>query len=85
MIRHGQQNLRLQGAFAPTVHGDEKVGTHGWALDWAQRVERYWSRRGYTVKTWLEQEKYIDTARKAPWYVRSDMINGYPKDHPINA
>lgn len=49
------------------------------ALKLASRIEVYWRRRGYDVKTELFEHGFNPLMR-AQWYsVRSDMINGLPR------
>jgi len=40
-------------------------------------IDKYWSKTEYGkyLVTWIEQ---LGTAHRAPWIVRSNMINGYP-------
>lgn len=85
MIRHGQQNLDLQGFNDdPEARRDLPSCTRAGAKRIARIIEQYWDRKGYTVTTEIYQSGFSMTARMAPWFIRSDMINGYPKDHPAN-
>jgi hypothetical protein len=51
----------------------------------AAKIRAYWGKLGYGVETRVElvrkragEEFYLPG-------VRSDMLNGYPRDHPVNA
>jgi hypothetical protein len=44
----------------------------------ADKIRRYWSKRGHTVETWLE--KFSDKIAKRPiYFVRSDLVDGLPR------
>lgn len=46
----------------------------------AQRIKAFWKRQGYDVKMTLEDGPYSTSVRRAPVFIRSDMINGLPAD-----
>lgn len=50
----------------------------------AARIAEYWSRRGATVRTWVEKEPWMDASEKASYTVRSDMVNGLPRNCPAS-
>jgi hypothetical protein len=43
----------------------------------ADKIRRYWSKRGHTVDTWLEKS-YDTIAKRTIYFVRSDLVNGMP-------
>jgi hypothetical protein len=44
----------------------------------ADKIRRYWSKRGHTVETWLE--KFSDKiAKRSIYFVRSDLVDGLPR------
>jgi len=49
-----------------------------------QRIEAYWRERGYAVLVEVPQVGFIPAMRRAPYAVRSDMLNGLPR-HPLPA
>lgn len=42
------------------------------------QIENYWNVRGYRVECTLERGKYSDRWRQAPYFVRSNLVNGRP-------
>lgn len=54
----------------------------GFSLSGAQalkaRIENYWNARGYRVECTLERGKYSNSWRQAPYFVRSNLVNGQP-------
>ena len=87
-IRHGRQNMEAAGFIATPIRGYGEA-PECCDKDGAMRIARIivdkWARLGYAVNVKLIQQEYNATARSTRWDIRSDMINGYPKDHPINA
>lgn len=53
--------------------------THSGAMRLVTQIHDYWARRGYYVKTWVEEGTFLGALRGAGYYVRSDMINGLPR------
>lgn len=51
------------------------------AQELALRVEIHWARKGYTVRTKREYEAL--PGRVGVMSVRSDMVGGLPRQHPI--
>jgi hypothetical protein len=44
----------------------------------ADKIRRYWSKRGHTVETWLEKS-YDTIAKRTIYFVRSDLVDGMPR------
>ena len=72
-------NFIYTGPDLCTEHGAKSV---------AARIERYWHDRGiqergepYVVTTRLKQHGFSAKMREAWYSVRTDMVNGYPKDY----
>jgi len=87
-IRHGRQNMEAAGFIEAPMRGSREPA-ECCDKEGAARIARIivdkWARLGYAVNVKLIQQEYIPTVRSTRWDIRSDMINGYPKDHPINA
>ena len=47
----------------------------------AYQIERYWLKRGYEVKTEVVKSDVV-TKDGFHYFVRSDLVNGFPKDMP---
>lgn len=55
----------------------------------AKRIVRYWAMRGrrergkpYAVVATIRQHQFSSKMRRSWYSVETDMINGYPRDHP---
>lgn len=46
----------------------------------AAAIRNYWFARGGVVNTTVKQGAFSMTLRYSPWYVRSDMVDGYPRE-----
>jgi len=48
----------------------------------AQRdaIREYWRHLGYEIECWLVHDKFSTSLRLAPWHVRSNLINGLPRE-----
>jgi hypothetical protein len=55
--------------------------SHEGARELAFRIREHWSKRGYDVRTSIEHE--VALGRLGVYVVRSDMIGGFPREHPI--
>lgn len=47
----------------------------------AHKVREYWRRRGYAVNVWTEPQCFVPRMRAAWYAVRSDLINGLPRNY----
>lgn len=87
-IRRGRQTLIETGLIsrpiAPYEEPRECCNKAG-ADRIARMIIEKWASKGYAVNIKLIQQEYNATARSTRWDIRSDMINGLPKDHPLNA
>jgi len=45
-----------------------------------QRIEAYWREKGCTVRITVGHDAFHKALRMAPATIRSDMVNGYPRD-----
>ena len=50
------------------------------ARDLAMRIREYWAKQGYAVSTFIRSE--LIAGRETIPVVRSDMIGGWPREHP---
>lgn len=44
------------------------------------QIETFWAERGHTVQVWLEQKEFNAVVRAARYDVRSDLVNGMPRE-----
>lgn len=49
-----------------------------------ERLADHWAELGYTVEAEVVQGPFMASLRAARVDVRSDMLNGCPRDHPGN-
>lgn len=88
-IRRGSQNASLQGVAVPKrIYPDENIPEYcdrSGAEALGRKIAAYWGKRGYTVNWKAVQQEFQMVTRMARWDLRTDMVNGYPKDHPVNA
>lgn len=48
----------------------------------AARIANYWAERGYSIALTVATTDRIEKLGSSPyWHIRSDMVNGYPKDY----
>jgi hypothetical protein len=47
----------------------------------AARITAYWRERGYEVNCTIHEQMYVVAMRSARYDVRSDMVNGLPRDY----
>jgi hypothetical protein len=45
-----------------------------------ERIEAYWAEKGFSVAVTLPREVYVPQMRTSRHDVRSDMVDGYPKE-----
>jgi hypothetical protein len=90
-IRRGSQNEALQGVAVPKrIYPDENIPEYcdqSGAQSLGRKVAEYWAdprNGGYRVRWRVEQQEFLPVTRMARWDLRTDMINGLPKDHPVN-
>ena len=48
----------------------------------ANRIQAYWAERGYLVQTWVIEGRYDPAHRSSRYDVRSDLIDGLPRNRP---
>ena len=61
------------------VFGNDTFSADG-AYALKQRIERYWANRGFTVQVRLVDGPFHPAIRAAIPIVKSDMVNGFPRE-----
>lgn len=61
-----------------TMFNDSLTKTGAMIL--ASRLENYWLERGKVIRTEIISNGFNSSARDTTWSVRSDMVNGFPKE-----
>jgi hypothetical protein len=68
----------LKRSLASALTSPANPNSHARALRLADKIERFWRRRGYHgVSTWIEDQTKGREVREL-WVVRSNIVNGYP-------
>lgn len=57
--------------------------TKGGANALADRIRRYWAERGHHVRVRTTEAEYTPAMRSGRWDVRSDMLNGWPREYAL--
>lgn len=60
---------------------EDKLHTRPGAEALARRIEAYWAERGYRVTCEIVPGPFNSSIREARFDVRSDMLNGLPKNY----
>jgi len=68
----------------PIKHKPRDLCDKAGATHVAMRLRTYWAERGHVVNVTLIDGSFESSLRIAPTYVRTDMINGLPRTHPLN-
>lgn len=48
----------------------------------AERIRNHWAEMGCAVQAWTEKEPYVEGVNEAGYTVRTDMVNGLPRNAP---
>jgi hypothetical protein len=51
----------------------------------AAKVRAFWGKQGYKAETRVELVRKVEGEDYYLPGVRSDMVNGFPRNHPVNA
>lgn len=52
--------------------------TQGEASELLQRIQRYWSQRGYDVTGMIVEAGYSARLRSTVYEIKTDLVNGFP-------